>query len=85
MQESFNSTPERSKQRLSGKTPPRSRWVIVFYKHVRELERGGLDSGDFKEMTRWLVDISGPEWSEEQAFLQLVRNVEFYIARHEAR
>jgi hypothetical protein len=75
---------ERSKERLSGKTPPRSRWVIAFYKHVRELERGGLDAGDFKQMMRGLVDISAPEWSEEQDFLQLVRNVEFYIARHEA-
>jgi tetratricopeptide (TPR) repeat protein len=71
-------------RRLIGKTPPRREWTIVFYKHVRELERGGLSSNDFQKEMRELVDTSSPTWSEEEDFLQLVRNPEFYIARHES-
>lgn len=53
------------------------------YRHIVELDRGRLSKGDFKDTMRKLVDISAPEWSEEKDFLQLVRNPEFYIARHE--
>ncbi len=75
---------ERSKERLSQETPPGQKWQVAFYKLVLELEREGLNKGDFEGAMRGLVDTSGPAWSEEQDLLQLVRNPEFYIARHEA-
>jgi len=75
---------ERSIERLNRKTSPRTKWEITFYRHVLELERGRLSPGDFKEMMWGLVDTSGPVWSEGEDFMQLVRNPEFYIARHEA-
>jgi hypothetical protein len=75
---------EGSKQRLSQKTPPGQKWQVAFYRHVVELDRGRLSKGDFKDTISKLVDTSAPEWSEEKDFLQLVRNPEFYIARHEA-
>ena len=75
---------ERSKERLSQKIPPGQKWQVAFYKHVLELERRGLSAGNFQGMMRELVDTSGTAWSEDKDFLQLVRNPEFYIARHEA-
>jgi len=70
--------------RLRGTTPPRTKWEIAFYKNVITLERGGLSLRDFTEAMRKLVDTSTTAWSDEEDFLQLVRNPEFYIARHEA-
>lgn len=64
--------------------PPRRKWTITFYKHVRELEHGGLSSNDFQKEMLELVDTSTPIWSDEEDFQQLVRNPEFYIARYEA-
>jgi hypothetical protein len=69
--------------RLRGKTPARTKWQIAFYRDVLALERGGLSLNDFQKEMRDLVDISTSEWSEEGDFLDLIRNPEFYIARHE--
>ena len=74
---------EQSKERLSQKTPPSYRWEIAFYTHLRAKERGVMSSNEFKEVLRELVDTSVSEWSGDENFLQLVRNPEFYIARHE--
>lgn len=75
---------ERSKERLSQEPSPRREWEIKFYKSIFQLERGGLNRSGFEGAMQGLVDTSAPEWSDEKSFLQLVRNPEFYIARHEA-
>jgi hypothetical protein len=75
---------ERSTEHLSQKIPPRRKWQVAFYKHVLELKRGGKSTGDTDGTMRGLVDTSGSAWSQDKDFLQLVRNPEFYIARHEA-
>jgi hypothetical protein len=80
-EESLN---DRSAGPMNRNTPPRTKWQIAFYRHVLARERGSLSSYDFQEALERLVDTSLPEWSNEEDFLQLVRNPEFYIARHEA-
>jgi len=75
---------ERSIERLSRGISPRRKWHLAFYRHVLALERGGLSLNDFQMEMRKLVDTSTSEWSDEENVLQLVRNPEFYIARHEA-
>jgi hypothetical protein len=76
---------ERSIERLRRKISPRRKWQLAFYRHVLALERGGLSFSDFQTEMRELVDTSTSEWSGEENLLQLVRNPEFYVARHEAR
>lgn len=74
---------ERSMEHLSKKISPRRKWQIDFYRHVLELERALVSPTEFREMMGALVDTSRPQWSNHEDFTQLVRNPEFYIARHE--
>jgi hypothetical protein len=75
---------ERSTERISRKVPARQKWLIAFYKCVLGFERESMNLDEFKVTMQRMVDTSAPEWAEEGTFVQLLRNPEFYIARHEA-
>jgi hypothetical protein len=58
-------------------------WLIRFYEHILEFGNGHLNPTQFKECMRGVTDVSTPEFSNELYFLSLIRNEEFFIARHE--
>jgi hypothetical protein len=73
-----------SAERLADEIVPRRKWLIAFYKHLLEFERGALQLNEFCRRMQRSVDEIGTEWSEVGDVVQLVRNEEFYIARYES-
>ncbi len=64
--------------------PPHRKWMTRFYKKVLERGREEISIIDFRKLMRLMVDTSQPDWSHEGDFVHLVRNAEFFVARHES-
>ncbi len=61
------------------------RWETDFYGELMHLHEGRIELPGFKEAMVNLADPTSCATWEEDAFVQLLRFPEFYIARHESR
>jgi tetratricopeptide (TPR) repeat protein len=60
-------------------------WVIRFYRHILKFDEGSLTPMQLKEVMQSLADTSQPSCSDDDYFLSLMWNEEFFIARHIAQ
>jgi hypothetical protein len=73
-----------SREQIEKGVFPHCRWKTDFYRNLLQLREGHITSQQFKQEAATLADPDSCATWDEDAFVQLLRFPEFYIARHES-